>query len=232
MSSRMLFFDTETSGFSHKAGHKIIEIGVVEVIDGRFTGNEFHVYLDPQRAIDERAEQVHGISLEMLRGKPLFRDVAQDFLDFVAGSNLVAHNMPFDEGHIDNELALAGFDVKLADVAENLIDSMDLAKELFPGKKLNLDALCDKLQIDRHHRTSHGAIVDCKLLAQVTMAMLEKKAIIEQVANNREVSAPSVSITEYATVRFVAPDKKQLEHAEFLKRIGREPVDVAPGMKM
>lgn len=220
MDQRIVFFDTETSGFSAKAGHRIIEIGAIEVINNIPTGREFHVYLDPERDIDKRAQEVHGISSEMLKGKPKFSEIADQFIEFVKGADLVAHNMGFDEGHVDNELALAGYGVTLQTLANSLIDSLDIAKEIFPGKKHNLDALCDKLGVDRTHRTSHGALLDAKILSEVTARMLEKRAQIQQIKSSAGNVAPQVSIQSYASVRFFAPDERQMEHDAFLARIG------------
>mgnify|MGYP001224361634 CR=1 FL=1 len=232
MKNRVIFLDSETTGFSFKAGHRIIEIGAVEYLDLKATGNRFHVYIDPQRDIDRRAQEVHGINSEMLKGKPTFPQIAEDLIAFVKGADLIAHNASFDEGHINNELALAGYDLKLADCCNNVIDSLDMAKELFPGKKHNLDALCDKLGVDRSRRIAHGALLDAEILAEVTIKMVEKKSLLEQIKHSGQSNVFVDSIQSYASVRFVAPDEKQVEHDAFLKRIGaktqEEEVSSAP----
>lgn len=174
-SERLIVLDTETTGMNqdgknHYEGHKIIEIGAVEVVNRRLTGNHFHVYLNPQRLVDEEAFAVHGISDDFLKDKPLFKDVADDFIKFIAGSELVIHNAPFDVGFIDYEFRLANIETTTEQIC-SVIDTLAMARRIFPGKRNNLDVLCDRYSIDNSHRTLHGALLDAEILAEVYLAM-------------------------------------------------------------
>jgi DNA polymerase-3 subunit epsilon len=167
---RQIFLDTETTGLDPAQGHRIIEIAAVEVVNRRLTKNHFHVYLNPDREIDAGAQAVHGISLEFLQDKPRFADVVNDFLDFVAGGELVIHNAPFDMGFLNTELGLLGMD-SLQHSCAGVVDTLKMAKDLRPGQRNNLDALCRFYGIDNSARTLHGALLDAELLADVYMAM-------------------------------------------------------------
>jgi DNA polymerase-3 subunit epsilon len=167
---RQIFLDTETTGLEHKLGHRIIEIGGVEMCDRQFTQHHFHHYLNPDRDIDEGALDIHGISLDFLQDKPRFKDIVEEFLDFVRGAELVIQNAPFDIGFLNAELALLD-KAPIETVCHKVIDSLRLAKELHPGKKNNLDALCERYGIDKSKRTLHGALIDAELLADVYVAM-------------------------------------------------------------
>lgn len=172
---RQIVLDTETTGMNqegnnHYEGHKIIEIGAVEVINRRLTGNHFHVYINPERPIDEEAFKVHGISDEFVSDKPIFKDIAGDFIKFVDGAELIIHNASFDVGFLDYEFLLCGLDFKCTDHCL-ITDTLAMARRLFPGKRNNLDALCERYQIDNSHRTLHGALLDAEILAEVYLAM-------------------------------------------------------------
>lgn len=167
---RQIILDTETTGLETSLGHRIIEIAAVEMVNRRLTNNHFHQYLNPGREIDPGAQQVHGISLDFLQDKPLFRDVVQDFLDYVAGGELVIHNAPFDIGFLNYELGLLGMQ-PIQHYCPHITDTLKMAKELRPGQRNNLDALCKNYQIDNSKRTLHGALVDTELLAEVYLAM-------------------------------------------------------------
>lgn len=166
---RQIFLDTETTGLDPKQGHRIIEVAGVEMINRRLTGKHFHRYINPQREIDAGAQQVHGISLEFLQDKPLFRDIAGEFLDYVGDAELIIHNAPFDVGFLNAELALLGRERIEAHCA--ITDTLKMAKEMRPGQRNNLDALCRFFQIDNSGRTLHGALLDAELLAEVYLAM-------------------------------------------------------------
>jgi len=167
---RQIALDTETTGFEPSLGHRIIEIAAVELINRQLTGNRFHRYLNPERASDEGALQVHGLTEEFLRDKPKFREIVAEFLDFIGGAELIIHNAPFDNGFLDNELRL--LDMKpLTEHCGNIVDTLRIARSLHPGKKNSLDALCERYQVDRSQRTRHGALIDTELLAQVYLAM-------------------------------------------------------------
>jgi DNA polymerase-3 subunit epsilon len=168
---RQIILDTETTGLEVQRGHRVIEIGCVELVQRRRTGREFHAYLNPDRAIDEGARAVTGIDDEMLRDKPRFAEIAAEFLAFVEGAEVIAHNAAFDVGFLDAELARAGIaDPSLARHA-SVLDTLALAREKFPGQRNSLDALCKRLGVDNSHREMHGALLDANLLADVYLAL-------------------------------------------------------------
>lgn len=167
---RQIILDTETTGLETSQGHRIIEIAAVEMVNRQLTSNHFHQYLNPGREIDPGAQQVHGISLEFLQDKPLFRDIVKDFLNYVDGGELVIHNAPFDVGFLNYELGLLGME-PIQHYCPVITDTLKMAKQLRPGQKNNLDALCRNYQIDNSRRTLHGALVDTELLAEVYLAM-------------------------------------------------------------
>lgn len=167
---RQIFLDTETTGLSPLQGHRIIEIAAVEAINRRLTKNHFHVYLNPDREIDQGAQEVHGITLEFLQDKPRFADVADDFLQFIAGADLIIHNAPFDVGFLNAELGKID-KPEVEQVSNTIIDTLKMAKDSRPGQRNNLDALCRHFGIDNSKRTLHGALLDAELLADVYMAM-------------------------------------------------------------
>ncbi|HQO29847.1 MAG TPA: DNA polymerase III subunit epsilon [Accumulibacter sp.] len=167
---RQIFLDTETTGLEHKLGHRIIEIAGVEMCNRRLTQRHFHRYLNPQRDIDSGAQAVHGISTEFLADKPLFADIVNEFLDFVRDAELVIHNAPFDVGFLNAELAR--LDLPAIDSAcLGVCDTLRMAKDAHPGKKNNLNALCERYGVDNSKRTLHGALLDAEILAEVYLAM-------------------------------------------------------------
>lgn len=167
---RQIFLDTETTGLEHKQGHRIIEVAGVEMVNRRLTNHHFHKYINPERAIDEGAQAVHGISLEFLADKPKFAVIAADFLDFIRGAELVIHNAAFDVGFLNAELARLKLP-PIGEVCSGVVDTLKMAKEMHPGKKNNLNALCDRYEVDNSHRTLHGALLDAEILAEVYVAM-------------------------------------------------------------
>lgn len=167
--SRVVLLDTETTGISHRMGDRIIEIGAVEMVDGQLTGREYHTYLQPDRPVHWAARRVHGISDAMLVGKPRFASQAESLLDFVRGSEMVAHNAAFDTGFIDSELRLMGHGSTLADHCR-ITCSLKLARARFPGMPNKLDDLLQRFAIS-HQRNKHGALLDAQLLARVLMRL-------------------------------------------------------------
>jgi DNA polymerase III subunit epsilon len=167
---RQIVIDTETTGLDPGQGHRIIELAGLEVVNRRATGRTVHFHLDPEREIDSGATEVHGKTWEDLRGKPKFRDIADEFLEFSRGAEWVIHNAPFDVAFLDGELALAGFPA-CTGVYSKLTDTLALACDMFPGKRNGLDALCERFGVDHRHRTLHGALLDAELLAEVWLAM-------------------------------------------------------------
>lgn len=167
---RQIILDTETTGLDPNQGHRIIEVAGVEMINRRLTGNHFHHYLNPERDIDAGAQQVHGISLEFLQDKPKFRDIVDEFLEYVRGAELVIHNAPFDVGFLNRELELLER-TPIKHHCPSVVDTLRMAKDLRPGQKNNLDALCRHYEVDNSGRTLHGALLDAELLAEVYLAM-------------------------------------------------------------
>ncbi len=168
---RQVVLDTETTGLEPSAGHRIIEIGCIEIINRRVTNNHWHHYIQPDREVDEGAFAVHGISNEFLRDKPRFADLADDFLDYIRGAELIIHNAPFDVGFLNHELALLGDDQpRIADIC-GVLDTLVMARQRHPGQKNNLDALCKRYEIDNSARTLHGALLDSEILAEVYLIM-------------------------------------------------------------
>ena len=167
---RQIVLDTETTGLEVKQGHRIIEIGCVELLDRRLTGNNYHQFINPQREIDEGAQAVHGISMEQLKDKPVFADIAKEFFDYVDGCELIIHNAPFDVGFLDNEFALMGFDGRISGYC-SIIDTLVMARSRHPGQKNNLDALCKRYEVDNAQRVLHGALLDAEILADVYLRM-------------------------------------------------------------
>ncbi len=168
---RQIVLDTETTGLEPRDGHRIIEIGCVEMVDRRLTGNNFHLYLQPDREIDAGAQEVHGISNAFLADKPRFAEVAESFVRYVEGATLIIHNAPFDVGFLDHELELWRPDApRIADLCE-VTDTLVMARRLHPGQRNGLDALCKRYGVDNSHRELHGALLDAEILADVYRAM-------------------------------------------------------------
>ena len=168
---RQVVLDTETTGLEVSKGHRVIEIGCVELINRRRTSETFHHYIQPDRDIDDAAEEVHGISSEMLADKPRFADIAEAFIEFVSGAELIIHNADFDVGFLDNEFRCAGLDSTSVSSLCEVIDTLLMAREIHPGQRNSLDALCKRYQVDNSGRDYHGALLDAHLLADVYLAM-------------------------------------------------------------
>jgi DNA polymerase III subunit epsilon len=167
---RQIVLDTETTGLSAAQGDRIIEIGCVELLNRKLTGNNLHIYINPERDSHEDALKVHGITTEFLRDKPKFAAIAEELVAYLQGAELIIHNAPFDLSFLNKEMALLGRPA-ITTVAESVIDTLVMAKELFPGKRNGLDALCSRLDVDNSNRTLHGALLDAELLADVYINM-------------------------------------------------------------
>lgn len=176
---RQVIVDTETTGLDPREGHRIIEIGCVELIDRRHTSRHFHQYVRPDRDIDEGALQVHGITNEFLADKPTFGDVVDDLIGFLEGAELVIHNAPFDVGFINYELTLAGANYSRIEEYCGIVDTLALARDLHPGQKNSLDALCKRYEVDNSQRELHGALLDAQILADVYLAMTGGQATLD-----------------------------------------------------
>ena len=175
---RQVVLDTETTGLEWAQGHRIIEIGCVELINRRRTKQTFHCYLQPDRDIDATAEEIHGLSNEMLADKPRFKDIAENFLSFINGAELVIHNAVFDVGFLNHELHLAGGErINIEEIC-NVLDTLILARQLHSGQRNSLDALCKRYNVDNSRRELHGALLDAQLLADVYLAMTGGQATL------------------------------------------------------
>ncbi len=187
--TRQIIFDTETTGLNPQEGHRVIEIGCVELVNRKLTGNNFHYYLNPNRNVDEESIKIHGLTNQFLSKKPSFCHIVEEFLNYIKGAELIAHNAKFDLGFLDNELNLVrenlGKCVKIADYAE-VTDTLVLAKKLHPGQRNSLDALCKRYGIDNTHRELHGALLDSHLLAKVYLAMTGGQGSLEFFATSNK----------------------------------------------
>jgi len=168
---RQIVLDTETTGLEPSQGHRIIEIGCVELINRRMTENRYHQYINPEREIDDGAIEVHGITNEFLADKPVFGDVVEDFLRFIRGAELIIHNAPFDVGFINHELKLLDNQAQPVEACCSILDTLMMARNMHPGQKNSLDALCKRYEIDNSARDLHGALLDAEILAEVYLAM-------------------------------------------------------------
>ncbi len=168
---RQIVLDTETTGLEPAEGHCIIEIGCVELVDRRLTRNNFHQYLQPDREIDQEAVQVHGITDEFLHDKPRFADIAEDFIGYVRGAELIIHNAPFDVGFLNHELGLWREDAEPIDKLCRITDTLVMARSLYPGQRNSLDALCKRYEVDNSQRDLHGALLDAEILADLYLTM-------------------------------------------------------------
>jgi DNA polymerase-3 subunit epsilon len=222
---RSIVLDTETTGLNARLGDRIIEIGCVEILNRRVTERTWHHYFNPERKSEAGALAVHGISDDFLEDKPKFGDLAADFLDFVRGATLVIHNADFDVEFLDVELQKAGFDLlKNQDVA--IVDTLKEARELHPGKKNSLDALCERYQVDHAQRTLHGALLDASLLAEVYLAMTRgQDSLAIELDRPRLVPAAGAGTMRIERPRLlvVQPSAEELaEHALLLAEIDAE----------
>lgn len=205
-SERQIVLDTETTGLEPSQGHRIIEIGCVEMINRRLTGNNYHQYLQPDREIDEGAQAVHGISNEFLADKPRFPDVIKDFIEYLDGAELIIHNAPFDVGFINHEFKLAGDEFGTVATYCTVIDTLVMARKLRPGKKNNLDILCKEYDVNNQHRELHGALLDSELLAEVYLRMTGGQSTLS--LDSEELSGSSNGA---AVIKKLSADRKPIK---------------------
>lgn len=232
MSERQIVLDTETTGMPVTEGHRLVEIGAVEMVDRRVTGQTFHCYLNPERSVDEGAFNVHGLSNEFLADKPKFADVVDDFLAFIEGAELIIHNAEFDVGFINHELARLANGGTLADVVPHITDSLAIARKKHPGQRNSLDALCRRYNIDNSARTLHGALLDSEILADVYLALTGGQKTLgfegEQGQNQGgdDQSSPSTIIRlseDRARLRVIAANgEERAAHQDWLLKLGKE----------
>jgi len=211
-----VILDTETTGLSVREGHRIVEIGCIELDDLIPTQNRFHCYLDPERKVSEKALEVHGYTDEFLSTKKKFSEVVDEFLNFIENKRLVIHNAEFDLSHLNNELALLGRK-KLN--SENIVDTLALARDKFPGSPISLDALCKRYRIDNSNRTQHTALIDCDLLAKVYINLLDQKEPTLNFKNedNEKMPIDSNNKNQYYK-KIIRPTEEEFKlHKQYLK---------------
>lgn len=219
---RQIFLDTETTGLDPKMGHRIVEIAAVEMCNRQLTGCHFHYYLNPERESDAGALQIHGLTREFLQDKQKFRDICAAFLDFIEGAELLIHNAPFDVGFLDHELGLNKLQ-PLRNYCAEITDTLVIAKEIHPGKRNNLDALCERYQIDHSRRTLHGALLDAELLAEVYLAMTRGQESLLMELEMTPLSIESAISVENLHLMILPATEKELElHVRQLENIEKE----------
>ena len=210
-----VILDTETTGISTKEGHRIVEIGCIELDNLIPTKNKFHCYLNPERKVSEKAFKVHGYSDNFLAKQKKFKEIVQEFLKFIEGKRLVIHNSEFDLSHLNHELKIVGMD----SINNQIIDTLTLARDKFPGSPLSLDALCKRFRIDNSKREKHTALIDCDLLAKVYINLIDQKEpTLNLVESNENSISESKNDLEYYK-KVIVPSKDELsKHNEFLKK--------------
>lgn len=216
---RQVVLDTETTGLEPKQGHRVIELGCIELVDRRFTQRQYHQFLCPERDIDAAAQEVHGISRSFLADKPKFAEIAQEFLEFVEGAELIIHNAPFDTGFLDYELGLLGAEWGCMTDRCRILDTLVLARERHPGQKNSLDALCSRYQVNNTHRVLHGALLDAEILADVYLAMTGGQVTLElhnaTTATERQASDTCIQSTERPKLKVIrATQAEEQTHAK------------------
>lgn len=222
MALRLVVLDTETTGLSARMGDRVVEIGCIEILDRHVTENRFHTYLNPGRPSDPGAERVHGLSSEFLADKPKFAEIGRDFLEYVRGAELIIHNASFDVEFLNQELQLARLG-KLADHCPGVIDTLLRARELHPGKKNTLDALCERYGVDNSHRTLHGALLDASLLAEVFLAMSRgQESLIVEVDSPPTVGGGTATFDASQLAVLRASREELSEHEKILAQIDKE----------
>ena len=220
---RQIFLDTETTGLSPDNGDRIIEIGCVELLHRKLTGNNLHLYINPERDSHEDALRVHGITTEFLKDKPKFGEIVDQFLDYIEGAEVIIHNAPFDIGFLNKELELQGRK-PLANYIEGVVDTLVMAKEMFPGKRNSLDSLCDRLEVDNSGRTLHGALLDAELLADVYINMTRgQDALLMEVDSGDDPvhSTERVDLSRYQLPVIAASEQELSQHDEVLTQLDK-----------
>jgi DNA polymerase-3 subunit epsilon len=220
---RQIFLDTETTGLSADNGDRVIEIGCVELLNRKLTGNNKHFYLNPGRDSHEEALKVHGLTSEFLRDKPVFEAVADDLLAYLQGAEVIIHNAPFDMGFLNKELALLGR-APLREVVLSVTDTLALAKEMFPGKRNSLDALCGRLGVDNSGRTLHGALLDAELLADVYINMTRgQEALLIDAGSSHgdDPGVPTIDLSVFKLPVLSANEQEMAAHEQVLTELDK-----------
>ena len=220
---RQIFLDTETTGLSAENGDRVIEIGCVELLHRKLTGNNLHFYLNPERDSHEDALRVHGITNEFLKDKPKFGEVVDQFLEFIEGAEIIIHNAPFDIGFLNKELELQGRK-SFTSYVDGITDTLVMAKEMFPGKRNSLDSLCDRLEVDNSGRTLHGALLDAELLADVYINMTRgQDALLMEVEGNDAATVSSVrtDLSHFQLPIIAASAQEITQHEDVLAQLDK-----------
>jgi DNA polymerase-3 subunit epsilon len=220
---RQIFLDTETTGLSAENGDRVIEIGCVELLHRKLTGNNLHFYLNPERDSHEDALRVHGITNEFLKDKPKFAEVVDQFLEYIEGAEVIIHNAPFDVGFLNKELELQGRP-RFTTFVDGITDTLVMAKEMFPGKRNSLDSLCDRLEVDNSGRTLHGALLDAELLADVYINMTRgQDALLMEVESNDEQTRTTerVDLSSYQLPVIAATEQEITQHDDVLTQLDK-----------
>jgi len=229
MTARMIVLDTETTGLETSDGHRIIEIGAIEIINRQVTDRYYHQYLNPERDIDARAEEVHGISRESLQDKPKFKDICEEFLDFVRDAELIIHNSAFDVGFINHELKHIKHPLKDIHMTCKVTDSLKEARKIHPGQRNSLDALCKRYEIDNSRRVLHGALLDAQILADVYLAMTGGQVSLGLLAAVDKLKAEDKNNNDPINVRNLkvisASQDEVAEHEKLLMHIAQNNVN-------
>jgi len=218
---RLIVLDTETTGIRPEEGHRIIEVGAVQILNREITNTEFHKYVQPNKPVGDSVK-IHGITDKFLINKPQFDKISNDLLSFIKGATLIIHNAPFDLGFLNNELKINGIDKKIEDICQ-IIDTLELSKEQRPGTMHNLDALCRRFGVDTSARTRHGALLDAQILAQVYLAMTGGQSILFQEISNIEsqISDPAIikkNIANKDNIKVIYANKKETDlHDNYFK---------------
>jgi DNA polymerase-3 subunit epsilon len=209
-----IILDTETTGLNVKDGHRIVEIGCIELDNLIPTKQTFHCYLNPERKVSEKAFEVHGYSDKFLSKQKKFSEIVDDFLKFIEGKKLVIHNADFDIGHLNNEMLILGKDK----IKNEVIDTLILARDKFPGSPINLDSLCKRYRIDNSRRTKHTALIDCDLLAKVYINLLDQKEPTLDFQNENKTKIEDINSTQMYYKKIIKPSSDEIElHTKFLK---------------
>ena len=215
---RQVVLDTETTGLDPQQGHKIIEIGCVEIKDRRRTDRQFHCYLNPEREIDEAAIEVHGLTTDFLADKPRFNHIEQEFLKFIEGAELIIHNAPFDIGFLNQELSGTTSDCNSLELICSVLDTLSLAREKHPGQRNNLDALCKRYEVDNSQRSLHGALLDAEILADVYLAMTSGQSSLllgeDQSEGSSTIKNTRLSDPNRPVLTVLKPTKEELQAHE------------------
>ena len=213
--------DTETTGLSTRMGDRVIEIGCIELLSRNVTERQFHSYLNPEREIDEGAAKVHGLTLEFLSDKPKFPEVARQFVDYISGAELIIHNAPFDVEFLDRELSLAGLK-KLAHYASSIVDTLAMARELHPGKRNGLDALCERYAVNNSHRTLHGALLDARLLAEVYLSLTRgQESLVMELEQPSAAQAAAALVDAKKLTVLLATNEEAAAHEKILDAVDK-----------